>query len=1226
MNFEEALEVADEAAFVNVGRRLSQVEIAILKGSWENLTYEQIASEARYSVAYVKQHVGPELWKLLTQALGEKVSKSNFRSALERFWRKSKSAEGGEKTSENSIQNSNPPFSPLGKGGLKGDAPLAQEVFHRGADWGEQIDVSMFYGRTAELNILEQWLINDRCRLVALLGMGGIGKTSIAAKLAQQIQGSFEYVIWRSLHNSPPLFEILATLIQFFSNLEVSENDLPKSVNSRISQLIEYLLKHRCLIVLDNTETILRSGDRAGFYREGYEDYGLLIKRVGQEIHQSCLILTSREKPKEVASLEGQALSVRSLQLGGVEAVAGQKILEVKGLGGSKSELTTLVEHYAGNVLALKIVATTILDLFNGDVSEFLRQETAVFGSIHELLDQQFSRLSDLEKDIMYWLAINREPISLSELREDIVSRIPLQKLLDALESLVQRSLLEKATLIKNPLSLFTLQPVLMEYVTNQLVEQVCQEIATQNIKLFRSHALIKTTAKDYVRQTQIRLILQPVIDGLLTDLRSKKDMAKNLTQIITKLRKESPLEPGYTGGNVFNLLKQLETDLSGYDFSYLNISQADLRCVELHNVNFAHANLAKLAFVESFGAILSVTFSPNGKLLAAGDTNGEIHLYQVADGQQLLICKGHKGWVWSVCFSPDGKTLVSGSEDQTIKLWDTSNGYCLRNLEGHSGTVFSVAFSPDGHILASGSEDHTVKLWNVSTGQVYKNLTGHTNWVFSVVFSPDGYTLASGSHDSTIKLWDTSTAQLLKTLHGHTKRVQSVAYSLKNSHILASASDDHTVKLWDISTGECLKTLPGHSSGLWSIAFSPDGQVLASSSNDQTVRLWDCRTDQCFRILADHSNRVLSVAFSPQGTILASGTFDQEIKIWEVKSGHCLKTIQGYANWVFSVGFSPQGTKLASGTNDGKVRLWNSSTGKCFRTLKGHSNKVWSITFSPDRNILASSSDDQTVKLWNISTGQCFKTLRGHTGGVLSVAFSPTSQVLASGGEDQAVKLWDISTGQSFKILQGHSNRIFTVAFSVDDRILASGSDDHTVKLWDIHTGQCLKTLQGHTNRIYSIAFSPNGFILASASEDKTLKLWDIRTGECLKTLQGHAGWVRSVAFSPDSQVLASSSDDYTVRLWYVSTGECLKILQGHTGWVWSVTFSPKGDAIASGSHDGSIKLWDVLTGDCVQTLRDKRPYEGMNITGVTGLNEATVETLKALGAVESYPSGSPQ
>jgi transcriptional regulator with XRE-family HTH domain len=185
-------------------------------------------------------------------------------------------------------------------------------------DWGEIVDVSVFYGRTDELTLLEQWLIQERCRVVALLGMGGIGKTSLAAKLAQKVQGCFEYVIWRSLYNAPPLFDLLANLIQFFSNEQVLETDLPKSVDGRISQLIEYLQQQRCLIVLDNVETILQTGAYAGCYREGYEDYGLLIKRLGQVMHQSSLMLTSREKPKDVASQEGQALPVRSLQVKGL--------------------------------------------------------------------------------------------------------------------------------------------------------------------------------------------------------------------------------------------------------------------------------------------------------------------------------------------------------------------------------------------------------------------------------------------------------------------------------------------------------------------------------------------------------------------------------------------------------------------------------------------------------------------------------------------------------------------------------------------------------------------------------------------------------------------------------------------------------------------------------------------------------------------------------------------
>ncbi len=141
---------------------------------------------------------------------------------------------------------------------------------------------------------------------------------------------------------------------------------------------------------------------------------------------------------------------------------------------------------------------------------------------------------------------------------------------------------------------------------------------------------------------------------------------------------------------------------------------------------------------------------------------------------------------------------------------------------------------------------------------------------------------------------------------------------------------------------------------------------------------------------------------------------------------------------------------------------------------------------------------------------------------------------------------------------------------------------------------------------------------ILASGSEDRTVKLWDASTGLCLKNLQGHTNWILSVAFSPNGNILATGSEDQTVKLWDVSTGQCLRTLQGHTGWVCSVAFDSQGTLLASSSADETIKLWDVTTGECLKTLLSSRPYEGMNITGTTGLTEATIVSLKALGAVE--------
>src|ERR687886_290494 len=932
-------------------------------------------------------------------------------------------------------------------------------------DWGSAIDTSIFCGRSEELVRLKQWVLEEQCRLVLLLGIGGIGKSTLAAKLVQQIHPNFEVVVWRSLQNAPPLEEWLESVLPVLLRARGEDVAVPSSLDGKLLKLMQSLRQKRCLLILDNAETILSAG-QTGPYRAGYEEYGQLFKTIGEVSHQSCLLLTSREKPREIVPLDGEKSRVRSLRLLGLNPEAGRELFRYRGtFAGTESEWERLVEHYSGNPLALKLVAAATQELFNGRIVEILnyvQQGLAVFDDIRDLLQRQFDRLSLIEQEMIFWLAINREPVSLFELSEDVVTTTSKRKLPDAVRSLLRRSLIEKAepTLIEKEGGRFFLQPIVLEYVTDKFVECVFEEIGKQTPKQLRTHALIKAQAKDYIRQIQKRLIVERIAEQLLIQFGNLQPIEQQLKAMLEQQQQQAPRPPNYIAGNLLNLLVYLQADLRNCDFSELTVWQADLRQVNLAGVSFHNADLTKSVFSENLSGVSSVAFTPDGERLATGDAAGEICLW-LADGELLLSLQGHAGWAWSIAFSWDNQLLASGSSDGSVRLWNVQDSQCLHTLQGHTDAIWSVTFcvraesqSPEAvQLLATGSEDQTIRLWDVQTGNCLSVLQAHSGAIHSISFSPDGQTLASGSQDQTVRLWN----------------------------------------VWE---GTCETVFQDDSGGVWAIAFSPDGQRLASGGNDGSIRVWDVGEKICLSVLKGHTDWVWSVSFSPDGQTLASGSNDGSIRLWNTKDGTCLSilpSIQGDGEGRYI---------LASSSFDASIRLWDIHQGTCFKVLYGHTDWVWSVAFSPDGNILASCSNDLSIRLWN-QDGSCLKVLQGNTSGVRSLAFSPDGRWLISGGDDQGIRLWDVQSGKCLKILQDHVGWIWSIAFSPDGQWFASGGHDQKVRLWDAQSGKCIKRLQGHKGCVSSVSFSPDGELLASGSQDETIKCWDVRTGECLKTLR---------------------------------------------------------------------------------------------------------------------------
>src|SRR2546423_522489 len=258
-------------------------------------------------------------------------------------------------------------------------------------DWGEALDVPSFYGREEELATPEQWVVQERCHVVSLLGLGGIGKSALAIQVMHRLADQFDVVIFRSLRDAPSCEALLDACLQVLSPESLAL--VPESLERRLSLLLEDLRTSRVLLVLDNLESLLSEGDVRGRLRPGSEGYGRLLR-------------PSRENPAALRALEGSRTPVRSLRLAGLDAAACEQLLAEHELVGPPDKRARLVEIYESNPLALNIVAVTIADLFGGEIDQFLSTGTVIFGSITELLEEQWARLSTLEQAVLVWPAV----------------------------------------------------------------------------------------------------------------------------------------------------------------------------------------------------------------------------------------------------------------------------------------------------------------------------------------------------------------------------------------------------------------------------------------------------------------------------------------------------------------------------------------------------------------------------------------------------------------------------------------------------------------------------------------------------------------------------------------------------------------------------------------------------------------------------------------------------
>lgn len=658
-------------------------------------------------------------------------------------------------------------------------------------------------------------------------------------------------------------------------------------------------------------------------------------------------------------------------------------------------------------------------------------------------------------------------------------------------------------------------------------------------------------------------------------------------------------------------------------------VSGSDDKSVRLWDLEKGEvtANLNADFTEKAKGQVYAVAFSPNGKLVAAVNGQGQLQIWNPSLEKNKRLVSGidaHAGHnAYQVVFGKDTSVIfTSGSDNKAKQIiglgpdGETVPGHGKPTpLEGHANNVIALAATADGKFLATGSTDKTIRLWDLTGAmpRVVRVFHGHTEEVTALAFSPDGKTLSSGSKDQGLRFWSVSVADDHQNLDDHKAYVWSAVVS-PDGKLVASAGADRVVVVRDFG-GKTLHKLEGHTAAVTALAFSADSSKLVSVGGDKVVRVWDLKDGKQLKELKGHTAPIMAVTVGgPNGKYILSGGIDKTALLWDMTSDQPLVTLPAGKSAVSAVSIRPDGQLAALGGADGSVRiviLADKMTKEAY-AFQPHTSGVGALAFNPDGSRLATCGGDGAVKVWTMFPDgppqatppgnappslPLFADFKGHTKPVSSVAFSADGRLMVTGGGDMVVRVWDVGANRTeIRALRGHTDWVSSVAFTPNGRLVVSASVDKTVKIWELNTDETAKPV-GHTRRLNTIAVSGDGRWVASGSEDKTIKVWDALAGTEAFTLDvstgGHDGEITSLAFSPDGKRLVSGGDDKKLIIWDTATRKPVTTLNTEQRMPF-ILYSVKGDRFVAWQN---TKVGDNETNNVKTYDADGKPLRTMDL-----------------------------
>jgi WD40 repeat protein/tRNA A-37 threonylcarbamoyl transferase component Bud32 len=459
-------------------------------------------------------------------------------------------------------------------------------------------------------------------------------------------------------------------------------------------------------------------------------------------------------------------------------------------------------------------------------------------------------------------------------------------------------------------------------------------------------------------------------------------------------------------------------------------------------------------------GALEMFACNPDETLLAVARKE-ELQLCDASTGALVATLPGRiQDHAYSLTFSPDGRCVAAGGMDGGVTVWDVPSRQVITNIAPHKSFAQASRFSPDGRWFATGGGDHFLTLWSTATWRQEAELFGHANGIWGLTFTPDSRELVSSSRDHTVKFWTLPPPRSEQRLGD----AQGIIGFLPDSRSAVTLDKNGVLRVWETDTRrETQRHTLGQDQLATGGAVSPDGHVVAVGYDDGTVELRRLRSGELLQQDRGGTNSIFWLRFSPDGKTLASIGISMKaapsplgtITLWEVAPWKKLTALgEAVGGRAGAVDFSHDGRTIAVATPEHSILLWDRTSNRPVRTLKGHTWDVSATMFSPDDQTLASSSWDTTVRLWNVETGREKGQLHGLLVAAESVVFSPDGRTLSAVASGREIHLWHLWNQQELLTLEWKGMFGGGLYFSSDGMTLGMGrllpiSPDGGVQLW---------------------------------------------------------------------------------------------------------------------------------------------------------------------------------